>query len=78
MEVLQTSILLILYPTFYERTVSYDYQYPQAEISVHVGPSVTFQPARKLAIQAYFRFAPTFATLYIGNDKTFYGNNETL
>lgn len=54
------------------------YQYHQAEISMHVGPSVTFEPINKLAIQAYFRYAPTFATLYTGNDKTFYGNYATL
>lgn len=54
------------------------YQYHQAEVSMHVGPSITFEPIKKFAIQAYLRYAPTFATLYTGNDKTFYGNYATL
>lgn len=61
--------------TYWETT---KYQYHQAEFSVHVGPSVTFEPTKKLKIQAYYRYAPTFATLYTGNDKTFYGNYATL
>lgn len=54
------------------------YQYHQGEISLHVGPSVTFEPIKKLAIHAYFQYAPTFAMLYTGDSETCYGNYASL
>ena len=54
------------------------YQYHQGEISLHVGPSVTFEPIKKLAIHAYFQYAPTFAMLYTGDSETYYGNYASL
>lgn len=54
------------------------YQYHQGEVSMHVGPSLTFEPIKKLAVHAYFQYAPTFAVLYTGDDKTFYGNYASL
>lgn len=52
-----------------------EYQYHQSEISMHVGPSITFMPVQKFNVNGYFRFAPSFSTLYV-ND-TFYGNYAT-
>lgn len=54
------------------------YQYHQGEISLHVGPSITFEPVKKLAVHAYFQYAPTFAMLYTGESETFYGNYASL
>lgn len=54
------------------------YQYHQGEISLHVGPSITFEPAKKLAVHAYFQYAPTFAMLYTGDSETTYGNYASL
>lgn len=54
------------------------YQLHQGEVSVHVGPSITFEPIKKLAVHAYFQYAPTFATLYNGQNETFYGNYASL
>lgn len=54
------------------------YQFHQGEISMHVGPSVTFEPINKLSVHAYFQYAPTFAVLYTGNNETFYGNYASL
>lgn len=36
----------------------------QAEFALGVGPSVTFMPVGKLALQGYFEYRPTFAALY--------------
>lgn len=54
------------------------YQYHQGEISLHMGPSITFEPVKKLAVHAYFKYAPTFAVLYAGDGDTFYGNYASL
>lgn len=54
------------------------YQYHQGEISMHVGPSVTYEPVRNLSIHAYFHYAPTFAILHKGDNKTLYGNYASL
>lgn len=51
-------------------------QYHQAEISMHIGPSVTINPVGNLNIHGYFRYAPSFSTLYA--DDTFYGNYATF
>lgn len=54
------------------------YQYHQGEVSMHVGPSISFEPIKKLSVHAYFQYAPTFAMLYTGDSKTFYGNYASL
>lgn len=54
------------------------YQFHQAEVSMQVGPSITFEPIKKLSVHAYFKYAPTFAALYTGDNKTFYGNYASL
>lgn len=54
------------------------YQYHQGEVSMHVGPSVTFEPIKKFAAHAYFQYAPTFAVIYTGDSETFYGNYASL
>lgn len=54
------------------------YQYHQGEVSMHVGPSITFEPIKKLSVHAYFQYAPTFAALYTGDSETFYGNYSSL
>lgn len=54
------------------------YQYHQGEISLHVGPSITFEPVKRLAVHAYFQYAPTFAALYAEDSETFYGNYASL
>lgn len=54
------------------------YQYHQGEVSMHVGPSITFEPIKKLSVHAYFQYAPTFATIYTGDNETFYGNYASL
>lgn len=61
--------------TFWETN---KYQYHQGEVSMHVGPSITFEPIKKFAVHAYFQYAPTFAALYTGDSKTFYGNYASL
>lgn len=53
-----------------------DDQCHQAEISMHVGPSITITPVRKFNINGYFRYAPSFSALYM-ND-TIYGNYATF
>ena len=35
-----------------------------AEVAMHVGPSVTFTPVNGLNICGYFRYAPTFSAIY--------------
>lgn len=52
--------------------------YHQTEFSVHAGPSVTVEPTEGLAIHAYFRYAPTFAGFYRGDNETFYGNYASM
>lgn len=54
------------------------YQYHQGEISIHLGPSITFKPTKKIAAHIYFQYAPTFAILYTGDSETFYGNYASL
>lgn len=54
------------------------YQYHQGEFSMHVGPSITIEPLKCLALHAYFQYAPSFAGLYNGDNETFYGNYATL
>lgn len=47
-------------------------EYHQAEISMHIGPSVTVNPVSKLNIHGYFRYAPSYSALF--SDETIYGN----
>lgn len=54
------------------------YQYHQGEVSMHIGPSVTIEPVKKLAVHAYFHYLPTFAMLYRGESEIFYGNYASL
>lgn len=54
------------------------YQYHQGEVSMHIGPSVTFEPFKRFTLHAYFQYVPTFTTLYTGDSKTFYGNYASL
>lgn len=44
----------------------------QADISMHIGPSITINPIGKLNLHGYFRYAPTYSAMYV--DDTFYGN----
>lgn len=39
----------------------------QLEVGVQAGPSVTITPLPKFNIHGYFRYAPTFSALYIGD-----------
>lgn len=39
-----------------------------AEISMHIGPSININPVGKLNISTYFRYAPTFSCIYDGQD----------
>ena len=55
-----------------------NFQYHQGEASMHVGPSITFEPIKKFTVHAYFRYAPTFAAIYTGDNETFYGNYASL
>ena len=57
---------------------TYIYQYHQGEVSMHIGPSITFEPFKRFTLHAYFQYAPTFATLYTSDSKTFYGNYASL
>lgn len=61
--------------TFWETN---KYQYHQGEVSMHVGPSITFEPIKKFTVHAYFQYAPTFAAIYTGDNETFYGNYASL
>lgn len=61
--------------TFWETN---KYQYHQGEVSMHIGPSISFEPIKKFAVHAYFQYAPTFATIYTGDNETFYGNYASL
>lgn len=54
------------------------YQYHQGEVSMHVGPSVTFEPFKRFTLHAYFQYAPTFAVIYTENDDLFYGNYASM
>ncbi len=54
------------------------YQYHQGEVSMHVGPSITFAPFKKFTLHAYFQYAPTFAVIYTGNNDVFYGNYASM
>lgn len=54
------------------------YQCHQGEFSMHLGPSITIEPAKRFALHAYFQYAPTFAALYSEDDKIFYGNYASL
>lgn len=47
--------------------VNYGEEIHKGEISMHVGPSITVSPLRRLNIHLYFRYAPTFAMLYDGS-----------
>ena len=40
----------------------------EAEVSMGVGPSLTFTPVKELNIHGYFRYAPTCSALYAGDD----------
>lgn len=53
-----------------------NYTHHQGEVSMHVGPSITYKPIDKLDIQGYFRYAPSFSALYA--DDAFYGNYATF
>lgn len=53
-----------------------NYEYHQADICMHVGPSITVNPVGKLNIHGYFRYVPTFSGLYM--DDAFYGNYASL
>ena len=48
---------------------TYRYEYRQGDLSVHIGPSITITPTKKMYIHGYFRCASTLSGLYM---------NETL
>ena len=50
--------------------------YHQVELGMQVGPSITISPLKKLNIQGYFRYAPSFSALYA--DEGVYGNYASL
>ena len=35
------------------------YEYHQGDLSVHIGPSITLTPTKKLYVHGYFRYVPT-------------------
>lgn len=45
------------------------YQHHQGDVSMHLGPSITIAPARKVALHAYGRVAPTLTGLYRGDTE---------
>lgn len=49
---------------------TYRYEYHQGDLSVHIGPSITITPTKKLYIHGYFRYAPTLSGLYM--DESLY------
>ncbi|MFR9647225.1 MAG: hypothetical protein SNJ20_09050 [Rikenellaceae bacterium] len=44
----------------------------QAEYSMHIGPSVTLLPNKKISVNAYLRYAPTFSAVYV-NESIYSG-----
>lgn len=50
------------------------HQWHEAEISMHIGPSINVNPVGKLNINAYYRFAPTFSCIYDTNNESLIGN----
>ena len=46
----------------------------QAEIGMHVGPSVTINPVHHLKVSAYYRLAPSYSALFDADDEGFYHN----
>ena len=40
------------------------YDYHQGEVSMHVGPSITFTPTENFCIVGYFRYSPTYSGFY--------------
>ena len=50
----------------------------QAEIGLHVGPSVTITPVSKLKVHAYFRYAPSFSAIYDVDGGSVAGNYATF
>lgn len=55
-----------------------DYQYQQGEISMHIGPSISFNPIRKLSVHGYVQYCPTFAMLYNTSSKDIFGNYASI
>lgn len=53
-----------------------NYNYHQGEISMHVGPSLTWMPFESTRVLGYFRYAPTFSALY--DNDSLYGNYVTM
>lgn len=54
------------------------YQHHQGEVSLHVGPSVTLKPLKRVILHAYFQYAPTFAVIYTGNNEILSGNYASM
>lgn len=48
------------------------YEYHQGDLSVHIGPSITLTPTKKLYVHGYFRYVPTLTALYI-DDTPYFG-----
>ena len=55
-----------------EGTVEIEIGTHQLEAAVGIGPSVTISPVKRLNIQGYFRFMPSYSLLY--QDETLFGN----
>lgn len=53
-----------------------NYNYHQGEISMHVGPSLTWMPFESTRVHGYFRYVPTFSALY--DNDSLYGNYVTM
>ena len=53
-------------------------KYHQLEIGVQVGPSLTIKPAKKLLIQGYFRYAPSYSILASKEEESAHGNYASM
>lgn len=53
---------------YYDRYEKETIDMYQGEIGMHAGPSVTLSPVSDLRLNGYFRYAPSFACFYDGDD----------
>ncbi|WP_290539772.1 hypothetical protein [Alistipes sp.] len=58
-----------------ESDESGDYKLHRIDYGWQIGPSVTLTPGRRFTIAAYFRYAPTFSSIY--TDGSYMGNYST-
>lgn len=58
------------------KSLAEEQDFHKIEYSFQVGPSITITPGKKVTIEAYFRFAPTFSCMYV--DSSFSGNYASM